>query len=97
MNNMDYPEGADNERAPWNQEQQPDRELDVTISLGISKTFKVMVNDYDVIRESDEDGFICSYDYSNCDIFKAVDEQVDLSNFEEEGWEIDYQEVATDK
>ena len=38
MNNYDYPAGADNEDAPWNEE-----EIDttVTISITMSKTTKV--------------------------------------------------------
>lgn len=70
-NNYNYPAGSDTPEAPWNEEILPDKEIEVTVSITLSKTVKVIVNDYIV----DEDGCI---DYSNCDLNKAVKEQMTL-------------------
>ena len=71
--NSNYPAMSKSEwdRAPWNEEILPDKEIEVTISITLSKTVKVIVNDYIV----EEDGCI---DYSNCDLNKAVKEQIIL-------------------
>lgn len=76
MNNYDYPMGSDTSDAPWNQEDLPEREIEVTISVTLSKTMKVMVDDYR--EEEDEDGRPLGYDFSNCDLYKAVEEQIVL-------------------
>lgn len=71
--NSNYPpmSQSDWDNAPWNEEILPDKEIEVTVSITLSKTVKVTVNDYIV----DEDGCI---DYSNCDLNKAVKEQMTL-------------------
>lgn len=78
MNNYDYPMGADTSDAPWNQVDLPEKEIEVTISVTLSKTVKVMVDDYKVEEDADEDGRYLSYDFSNCDLHKAVEDQVVL-------------------
>lgn len=78
MNNYDYPMGADTSDAPWNQVELPEREIEVTISVTLSKTVKITVDDYNVDDGVDEDGHYRSYDYSECDLHKAVEEQVVL-------------------
>ena len=76
MNN-NCPIGSDYESdAPWNQEEQPDQEIEVTISVTLSKTVKVNVNDY-IVCEKDEDGNL-DIDYSICDLKSAVEEQIYL-------------------
>ena len=47
--NYNYPLGADNPDASWNQEENPEREIEVTVSVTLSKTIKVKVSDYDII------------------------------------------------
>lgn len=74
MNHMTV-DGSD---APWNQEYLPEKEIEVTISVTLSKTMKVLVNDYRVEEDIDEDGRHLSYDFSECDLHKAVMEQVTL-------------------
>ena len=69
--NYNYPLGTDTPNAPWNQEEQPNREIEVTVSVTLSKTVKINVDDYTV----EEDG---SIDYSSCDLNKAVIEQITL-------------------
>lgn len=76
-----YPPGAENDpRAPYNQVDPPDKEIEVLVSITLSKTVKVRVNDY-TIEESgkDEDGsYYQIEDYSNCDLKSAVKEQITL-------------------
>jgi hypothetical protein len=78
--NYNYPLGADNPDAPWNQEENPEREIEVTVSVTLSKTIKVKVSDYDIINSGkDEDGeYFEEVDYSNCDLKSAVEEQIVL-------------------
>lgn len=74
-----YPPGAEfNPNAPWNQVDIPDKEIKVTVSVTLSKTVKVNVNDYKIDGGLDEDGPYYEYDYSECDLHKAVEEQVVL-------------------
>lgn len=79
MNNYDYPIGADNEAAPWNQEDSKPQEVEVTVSITLSKTIKVKVDDYTAEEEIDEDGeHYTNYNFSECDLETAVKEQVVL-------------------
>jgi hypothetical protein len=74
-----YPPGAEfDPNAPYNQVDPPDREIEVTVSMTISKTFTVTVNDYTEESGIDEDGPYHSIDYSDCDLHKAVEDQVTL-------------------
>ncbi len=69
-----YPTGAEYDpNAPWNQEEQPEREVEVTVIVTLSKTMKVKVNDY-VVRGVDENG-IQDIDYYACNLNNAVREQ----------------------
>ena len=75
MNNYDYPEAADITSAPWNQEY-PDTELiEVTISQTFSKQLEIEVDDYETIKDSDEDGIYFWNDYSGCNFKEYVEEQ----------------------
>lgn len=79
MNNYDYPAGSDNDLAPWNEPADlPGKEIEVTVSITMSKTFTIEVNDYTVERYIDEDGYSDYYDYSECNLEKAVREQIYL-------------------
>lgn len=73
-----YPLGAEyNPNAPWNQVDNPEREIEVTVSVTLSKTVKVRVSDYEIADSGkDEDGeYFEDIDYSNCDLKGAVEEQ----------------------
>ena len=71
------PIGSDYDpKAPWNQEEQPEHEIEVTISVTLSKTVKVNVNDY-IVWGKDEDGNP-DIDYSMCNLKSAVEEQIYL-------------------
>lgn len=81
--------------APWNQEEQELKEVEVTISVTLSKTVTILVNDYEYTKDCDEDGTYDCYDYSNCDLKKAVEEQItlpqDTKDFKD--WSVDEMEV----
>ena len=48
MDNYNYPMGADTKDAPWNQVDNPEREIEVTVSVTLSKTVKIKVSDYEI-------------------------------------------------
>lgn len=80
MNNYDYPLGSDTKDALWNQKELPEREIEVTISVTLSKTVKIKVSDYTITDSGkDEDGdYFEDVDYSDCDLKGAVEEQIYL-------------------
>lgn len=81
MNNYDYPMGADTPDAPWNQVDPEPKKIEVTVSITLSKTVEVEVDDYIAEEVSDEDGYHgVVYDYSECDLEQAVRDQVTLPN-----------------
>jgi hypothetical protein len=85
MNNYDYPMGADTSDAPWNQESPKPRTIEVTVSITLSKTVRIKVDDYIAEEYSDEDGYHgISYDYSECNLEQAVRDQITLPNNVEE-------------
>lgn len=56
MNNLP-PECFDDMRdAPWNQHENTDEEVEVSVVLTISKTFKILTKDYEIEEEGVEDG-----------------------------------------
>lgn len=93
--NYSYPLGVDNPNAPWNQEENPEREIEVTVSVTLSKTIKVKVSDYDIVDSGkDEDGnYFEDIDYSNCDLKEAVENQIILPQAKFPDWNIDDYEV----
>ncbi len=102
MNNYDYPVGADTPDAPWNQKDNSEKEIEVTVSITLSKTLKIRVNDYQIIDSGkDEDGeYFEDIDYSCCDLKKAVKEQILLPQLQEtkawkdlKDWNVDDFEV----
>lgn len=58
----------------------PEKEIEVAVSLTLSKTVKVKVSDYIITNSSkDEDGnYYEDIDYSNCDLKRAVNKQIVL-------------------
>lgn len=76
-----YPPGAEHDpNAPWNQVDNPEREIEVTVSVTLSKTVKIKVSDYEITDSGkDEDGeYFEDIDYSNCDLKGAVEKQIVL-------------------
>jgi hypothetical protein len=80
MDNYNYPIGSDTPEAPWNQVDNPEREIEVTVSITLSKTVKIKVSDYEITDSGkDEDGeYFEDIDYSNCDLKGAVEGQIVL-------------------
>lgn len=80
MDNYNYPMGADTKNAPWNQVDNPEKEIKVTVSVTLSKTVKIKVSDYEITDSGkDEDGeYFEDVDYSNCDLKSAVEKQIVL-------------------
>lgn len=76
-----YPPGAEHDpRAPYNEVDLPEKEIEVCISITLSKTVKVKVSDYTIVDSGkDEDGeYFEDIDYSDCDLKTAVEEQITL-------------------
>lgn len=63
---------ADGPDSPWNQVDRPEREIEVTVSVTLSKTMRILVDDY---RAEEDDEGHPSFDYSDCNLHKAVEEQ----------------------
>lgn len=79
MNNYDYPLGADNNSAPWNEEELPIIKIPVTVSITLSKQFEIEVNDYELTEEWDDDfGTYYKPNYENCDLKQSVKNQIYL-------------------
>ena len=58
-----YPPGAEfDPRAPWNEQEVPEKQFDVCISQTLSKSTRVTTNDYVPEVDQDEDGY---HDYSD--------------------------------
>lgn len=97
MSNTPILTDLEEKKAPWNKEDKKYKEVEVTVSLTVSKTLKVMVDDYISEKDIDEDGNPCiNYDFSQCDIRKAVMDQIILPNETKalDGWNIDDLEVV---
>lgn len=81
MDNYNYPVGTKYDpNAPWNQVDSPEKEIEVTVSVTLSKTVRISVSDYEITDSGkDEDGeYFEDIDYSNCDLKGAVEEQIVL-------------------
>lgn len=66
------------ENAPWNEVELEPKKIKVTVSITLSKT--VEVDDYNVIDDINEFGHIHVDDFSECDLEQAVRDQVTLPN-----------------
>lgn len=77
--NYNYPEGADNPDSPWYEEENKPVEVEVTVSLTLSKTVKIYTTDYEKVLEKDEDDIsFININLENCNFKKAVEEQIML-------------------
>lgn len=63
---------------PYNCNDSPEIEVEVTVSITLSKTVKVCVDDYRITESADENGSYASYDLSECNLNKAVENQIVL-------------------
>lgn len=77
--NYNYPEGADNPNAPWYERENKPVEVEVTVSITLSKTVKISVYDYEKTLEKDEDDIpFVNIDLEGCNLKEAVKEQIIL-------------------
>ena len=90
MNNYDYPVGADNDpEAPWNEKSNKPKKVEVTVSITLSKTVEVEVDD-NTTEEINEDGIYSTiYNFDNCDLEQAVRDQIDLPSKKYSDWSED--------
>lgn len=98
MSTGDYPLGAANDpRAPYNEVENPEVEIDVVVTTVWHKTFKIKVRDYTITdKYKDEDGQTCiERDFSTCNLYEAVANQIDLPH-PVNGWTEDEFEVVID-
>ena len=82
----DYPLGAANDpRAPYNEVENPEVEVELFVWKGIGKRIKVKTKDYRIIDQGvDEDGsYYCERDFSDTDFWSLIEEQCPPP----EGWE----------
>lgn len=78
-----YPLGAQyDSSAPYNKKDVPEKEIEVLVSITLSKTVKIKVSDYTISNSGkDEDGdYFETLDFSNFNLKKAVEDQLVLPN-----------------
>ena len=81
MSTGGYPLGAQYDpRAPYNQEILPEMEVEVLVSVTLSKTVKIKVSDYSRKTIMDEDGPYDTIDLSDTNLKEAVENQIVLPN-----------------
>lgn len=67
--------------APWNQVEPKSIKVKVCVSITLSKSVEVAVNDYAATEDMGEDGYPdINYDFSECNLKEAVNEQIVLPN-----------------
>ena len=90
-----YPPGAEfNSSAPFNEKSKSLVNLEVTISVTLSKTVTIQVEDYNEEVEKDEEGFTyVNIDTSECNLKGAVLNQVNLPQNIFKDWIVDDFEV----
>lgn len=91
MDNYNYPLGTDNSSAPWNQKDLEEKDIEVTISVTLSKTVTISVNDYKIGESGlDEEGYYFEdIDFSECNLEEAVKEQITLPQDLDKSWDVD--------
>lgn len=80
MRDGGYPIGAEFDRnAPYNQPITKPVEVEVDVVVTMSLRTKIMVDDYDVYEDWDDDeGKVLVKDFENCNLVRQVEEQVTL-------------------
>lgn len=76
---------TDRADAPWNDSRKAPREIEVEITVTLSRTVTIDVDDHSM----ETDGFGEEhYDYSGCDLDRAVKEQVELPQNKFKDWSV---------
>lgn len=75
-----YPVGSNNKDAPWNQEENPEKEIEVFVSITLSKPIKIKVKDYKVLEKGKDENseYFEDIDFSTCNLKEAIKEQITL-------------------
>lgn len=88
-----YPAGTEyNPNAPWNQKDSEPVEVSVCVSVTLSKTVKVKVDDY-VAEDNEASGSDIPFNFSDCNLREAVCQQIALPNEKFPDWTVDDFEV----
>ena len=93
--NYNYPAGADNPSAPWNQPIPEPIEIPITISICMSKEIYVQTQNYEEC-ERDENGNWISYrGLDEDDLIEKAQEEYDsfIKKLEKDDWIVDDLEV----
>ena len=80
MNNYLALTSSQLKNAPWNEIELEPKKIKVTVSITLSKTVEVEVDDYNVIDDINEFGHIHVDDFSECNLEQAVRDQITLPN-----------------
>ena len=89
MNNYDYPVGADNKDAPWNEKSNKPKKVEVTVSITLSKTVEVEVDDYTTEETHEDDCHGVTYYFDESNLEQAVRSQIDLPSKKYSDWSED--------
>ena len=87
---MYYDDTAD---APWNEERNPEIEVQVEVVVTLVRTITIKVDDYTIKDKGiDEDGFpYTDIDFSTCDISDKVNINTIKENLKDiDSWDIEY-------
>ena len=81
-----YPTGTyNNPDAPWNEVAKKPQKVEVTVSITLSKTVEIEIDDYTAEKDFDENGYQgIAYDFSECNLEQKVRDQITLPNSVEE-------------
>lgn len=89
------------ERKYLSEQENPEEEVNVCVSITLHKNFKVKVKDYRIVDEwVDEDGnYNVEKDFSECNLYDSTYDQFseDIKNLESNGWCSDETEIILDK
>ena len=89
------------ERKYLSEQENPEEEVNVCVSITLHKNFKVKVSDYRIVDEwVDEDGnYNVEKDFSTCNLYGATYDNIatDAEIFKSAGWSEDDREIILDK
>ena len=72
----DYPLGAkDDPRAPYNQKENPEIEIELYVWYSIGKTIKIKTSDYRLVEGIDEDGYWSEPLFDDTDFSSLIAEE----------------------
>ena len=91
MNESDYyPTGTyNNSDAPWNEVAKKSQKIEVTVSITLSKTVEIEIDDYTTEEINEDDIYNTIYNFDNCDLEQAVRNQIDLPSRVFDDWNED--------